>query len=92
MLSLFQQVVVESGLSAMLGPGAIRRACIRAGVDPQQLSRTDLLRAIPNIEATLHAYLSSVETKNRVAAILRLTRASSAGIAIVLDDEKLDED
>ena len=93
MATLFERVVSASGLSSMLGPGAIRRACERAGVSaPESMNRFDLLRALPEIEHILATYLSPDEAKEHATAILQLTRSSSGLIEMRLDDERLDED
>lgn len=86
---LFDQVVEASGLSPLIGPGTIRRACERAGIDhPDHLTRLELLRAVPEIEAALGTYFASDEVKERVAALLRLTRCASTTMAAVrLDDD-----
>lgn len=93
MPTLFERVVACSGLSMMLGPGTVRRACDRAGIpNAESMNRHELLRAIPEIEHGLATYLSADEVQERVAAILQLTRSSSGMLDLHLDDEALDED
>jgi hypothetical protein len=94
MTPLFERAVIACNLSDLLGPGVLRRACRRAGIDnPERISRRELLRAVPKIEDALSAYLTREEVQERVAAILLLTRPSSfVPGSIRLDDEALEED
>ena len=93
MLTLFERAAQLSGLSSVLSAGVLRRACERAGVsNPDRINRHELLRALPAIEAALATYLSPVEVKERVAALLQLTRSFSGPIEIRLDDEQLEDD
>jgi hypothetical protein len=94
MPSLFEAVVGACGLSVLLARGAMRRACERSGItDPEKMNRHELLRALPEIETTLGTFLTPDEVKERMAALLQLTRSLSSGLhAIRLEDDKLDED
>jgi hypothetical protein len=80
MATLFEQMVAVSGLSAVLAPGVLHRACERAGLPhPEKLNRHELLRALPTIETVLGTYLTPEEVKERVAALMQLTRSFSSG-------------
>jgi hypothetical protein len=94
MVTLFEQMVAASGLSAVLAPGVLQRACERAGIaKPERLNRHELLRALPSIENALGMYLSPIEVKERVGALIQLTRSLSSGqIEICLDSERLEDD
>jgi hypothetical protein len=89
MPTLFEQVVGASGLSEVLAPGTIQRACERAGVaDPAHLTRVELLRALPEIEIALKTFFQPYEVKERVAALLLLTRSFSGFSQITADLKK----
>lgn len=74
--SLFSQAVAASGLSHVIGPSTIERACKRAGVDARTMSPADLERALPALRDTLSMFLTRDETERRVAAL-----AALAGVA-----------
>ncbi len=91
MATLFEQVVACCGLSEVIAQGVVRRACERAGIAPWKMNRHELLRALPQIEAALTTYLTPDEVKERVAALLQLTRSVSSGLqAVRLEDLKPD--
>ena len=73
--SLFEAVVVKSGLSSAHGPSTIARACKRAGVDGPMMTPNDLERALPAILQVLSLFVSSGEAERRVASIAELTRS-----------------
>jgi hypothetical protein len=54
---LYLQLVALSGLSNLFAERTMSRACVRAGVDPEQLTSAELLRALPVIEEALKVYL-----------------------------------
>lgn len=56
--SFGDQVATATGLAGMLAAGAVRRCCVRAGVDVQQMKRRDLERMLPSLETVLLVYLS----------------------------------
>lgn len=77
--SLFARVVSASGLSNVIGPSTIGRACKRVGVDAKTMSPSDLQRALPAIRDTLGMFFTPEETRLRVEALALL--ASSAAHA-----------
>lgn len=72
--SLLDKVITASGLSTVIGPSTIVRACLRAGVDAKSMSETDLRRALPEIEETLRVFFSGEERRRRFAAITALAQ------------------
>jgi DNA-binding response OmpR family regulator len=78
--SLLDQVVAASGLSSVIGPSTIARACRRAGVEPRSMSPADLQRALPTIQETMRLFLSADEYARSVTALaLLVTRAAADG-------------
>jgi DNA-binding response OmpR family regulator len=76
--SLLHRVVMKSGLSTLIGPSTIARACRRAGVDAKTMSADDLIRAMPAIKDTLVMFLSREEAERRGEAIAALAREACA--------------
>lgn len=74
--SLLYRVIMESGLSSVIGPSTIARACKRVGVDAKTMSPSDLRRALPTIRDTLGLFLTPEETERRVQAIATLVNGS----------------
>jgi DNA-binding response OmpR family regulator len=74
--SLLYRVVMESGLSAVIGPTTIVRACRRVGVDAKTMSPTELERALPTIRETIRLFLTPEETEQRVRAIATLAKGT----------------
>jgi DNA-binding response OmpR family regulator len=72
--SLLYRVVTRSGLSSMIGPSTIARACERVGVDAKKMTAADLMRALPAIRQTLSMFLSRAEADERGDAIAVLAR------------------
>jgi hypothetical protein len=72
--SLLDKVITASGLSTVIGPSTIGRACMRAGVDAKSMSELDLRRALPEIEETLRVFFSGEERRRRLAAITALAQ------------------
>ncbi|XXX81691.1 response regulator [Sorangium sp. So ce134] len=76
--SLFEQVVAVSGLSSVIGPSTIVRACLRAGIEPWSMSPEDLHRALPAIRETLRMFLTEEDSERGIAAISLLARAATS--------------
>lgn len=72
--SLLFRVVTESGLSNVIGPTTIARACKRVGVDARTMTPHDLKRALPAIQDTLRLFLPPEETDVRMRAIASLVK------------------
>ncbi len=54
---LFQEVVEKSGLSPVFAANALRRDCIKSGVDPDKLTRKSLATVLPSIRRTVIMFL-----------------------------------
>lgn len=54
---LFDQVVAQSGLSALLARSALERLCLRNNVVPSQLTPVQLSRLMPELSATVRLFL-----------------------------------
>lgn len=57
MNELFAKLVEASGLSPLFAENALRRALLRAGVDPAKLTATTLTPALPELERTIYTFL-----------------------------------
>jgi hypothetical protein len=73
MNSLFQRVVVASGISELFAVHAVARACERAGVSPEKLSPATLKVALPEIERTIGTFCHD-ELNEIMPKLLLLTR------------------
>jgi hypothetical protein len=70
---LFSAVVSTSGLAPIIATAVIRRACLRAGIDPAAgINRAKLTQALQSIETSLRVYLPAPEVAERIAAMKRL--------------------
>jgi DNA-binding response OmpR family regulator len=78
--SLLDKVIAASGLSMVIGPSTIGRACMRAGVDAKLMSELDLRRALPEIEETLRIFFSGEERRHRLAAITALAHGIDGNV------------
>lgn len=69
--ALEQQILELCGLSRLLAPGLLRRALadVAAASPP---TAEDLLRALPQIECRMRAYLPPLEVRQRSAAMRTL--------------------
>lgn len=76
--SLLAEVIAASGLSAVIGPSTIARACRRAGVEAETLTPSGLVQALPALKETLRVFLPTHEYEQRVAAIMVLASGISA--------------
>ncbi|WP_437737631.1 response regulator [Sorangium sp. So ce1335] len=76
--SLFERVVAVSGLSSVIGPSTIVRACRRAGIEPRSMSPEDLHRALPAIRETLKMFLTEEDSARGIAAISLLAREAAS--------------
>lgn len=74
--SLFDQVVTASGLSNVIGPSTIGRACKRAGIDAKTMSPADLERALPALRDTLGLFFPRDEAERRLEALATLAKSA----------------
>jgi hypothetical protein len=71
-LDLRAELLRLSGLSALLGPGVLRRALADVGADPANPTPVDYLKALPQLEARMRAYLPPADVEVRLQQIRRL--------------------
>ncbi|ATB27543.1 response regulator [Melittangium boletus] len=76
--SLFDAVVARCGLSPVIAPSTMTRACRKAGVEPQMLTPVSLARALPTIRDMLSIFLDAQELERRVHSIQLLTHGESS--------------
>lgn len=79
--ALFEALVARCGLSPVIAPSTMTRACRKAGVDPQMLTPASLTRALPSIRDMLHIFLDAQEAERRIQSIQALAQGSSAAQA-----------
>jgi CheY-like chemotaxis protein len=76
--SLFDELVARCGLSPVIAPSTMTRACRKAGVEPQLLNPVTLAKALPSIRDMLNIFLDAQEAERRIQSIQALTAASGA--------------
>ncbi|WNG29205.1 response regulator [Cystobacter fuscus] len=81
--SLFDAVVARCGLSPVIAPSTMTRACRKAGVDPQLLTPVSLARVLPTIRDMLSIFLDAQEVERRVHSIQLLTQGAPSSAAAV---------
>lgn len=82
-MSLMDQVIEASGISATFARRTLQLAIERAGVDPTTLSPRTLRQALTEIEVTLSAFLQPTEVHERMNAIFELAKSSSSSFPAV---------
>lgn len=87
--SLFQQLVGASGLSPIFARTAMKRACERSGVPVNDLTRNDLIRALPAIRQALETYLAPHAVEDRMRAIKGLHSSPSL---LALNETRVNHD
>ena len=70
--SLFDAVVDASGLMAMIAPFTVSRLLISAGLSPNDLTREELRRALPELERGLAVYLDEEQLREATGNLRRL--------------------
>lgn len=73
MAALFDSVVQASGLSPIFAPSTLKRACERAGVNTETMTKQDLVKALPNIRKALETFMPMADVETRMRAISKLT-------------------
>ncbi|QRK04453.1 response regulator [Archangium violaceum] len=76
--SLFDALVARCGLSPVIAPSTMTRACRKAGVEPQLLTPALLARALPSIRDMLHIFLDAQEAERRIQSIQALAESPGA--------------
>jgi DNA-binding response OmpR family regulator len=79
--SLFDALVARCGLSPVIAPSTMTRACRKAGVEPRMLTPATLARAMPSIRDMLHIFLDAQEAERRIQAIQTLAQAEPSSTA-----------
>lgn len=72
--SLADQLAAKTGLAKIIASGVIRRACLRAGISPEELTHKELPRVIDAIEPLLAIYLPPAQAAERVAELRRFSK------------------
>lgn len=72
--TLFDRVVAASRLSRAIAPFTITRLLVRAGVVPSELTREDLVAALPTLGEGLAVYLPPEEVDAALRDIEALAR------------------
>ncbi len=76
-MSLFDDIVAASGLSDVVAPFTVSRLLVRADVArPEQVTRDDLTRALPELERGIRVYLADGEADAAVARLRGLAGAA----------------
>ncbi len=73
---LFNRVVEASGLNELVARFTVSRLLLRADVQPEELDRDGLVRALPEIERGIRVYLTDEEAER---ASERLRALAGAG-------------
>ena len=69
---LLDEVVEASGLLPLIAPFTIRRLLIAADVSPPTLTRSDLEKALPQLERGLSVYLDDGQLAEALTKLRRL--------------------
>ncbi len=73
MAALFDSVVQASGLSPIFAKSTLKRACERAGVNVETMTKQDLVKALPSIRRALETFMPSGDVEVKMRAISKLT-------------------
>jgi hypothetical protein len=73
--NLFDAVVEASGLVELIAPFTISRLLVAADVSPQEMTASDLERAMPQLQRGLAVYLSPEQLEQALASLHRLTQS-----------------
>lgn len=84
---LEQQMLELCGLSRLLAPGLLRRALADVGAATPP-SAEDLLRALPQLECRMRAYLPPLEVRQRSAAMRALLSGQRLSLPPPASDKK----
>jgi DNA-binding response OmpR family regulator len=76
--NLFNELVARCGLSPVIAPSTMTRACRKAGVEPQLLNPVTLAKALPTIRDMLHIFLDAQEAERRIQSIQALTESGAS--------------
>jgi hypothetical protein len=73
--SLFDDVVKATRLVDLIAPFTVSRLLVAAGVSPRDMTREDLVRALPHLERGLAIYLRDDELTRALEDIRALSEA-----------------
>lgn len=72
MSALFESLIEASGLSPIFARSTLKRACERAGVNFETMTKSDLVRALPYIRKALETFIPIGDVEVRMRAISKL--------------------
>ena len=72
MAALFELLVEASGLSPIFARSTLKRACERAGVNVDTMTKAELIKALPNIRKALETFIPVADVDTRMRAISKL--------------------
>jgi hypothetical protein len=65
---LFEEIAAATGLSVVIGPGAVQRALAAVGVSAVELATVeDYRRALPQLKSRMAFYLPPADLERRLA-------------------------
>lgn len=70
--ALFDLLVDASGLSPIFARSTLKRACERAGVNVETMTKAELVKALPNIRKALETFIPVADVDTRMRAISKL--------------------
>jgi hypothetical protein len=76
MSNLFENIVEASGLSPIFARSTLKRACERAGVHVETMTKADLVKALPNIRKALETFIPVSDVDARMRAISKLANVT----------------
>lgn len=72
MAALFELLVEASGLSPIFARSTLKRACERAGINVDTMTKSELIKALPNIRKALETFIPVADVDTRMRAISKL--------------------
>lgn len=72
MAALFELLVEASGLSPIFARSTLKRACERAGINVETMTKAELIKALPNIRKALETFIPVADVDTRMRAISKL--------------------
>ena len=71
---LFDNVVRVSGLAPVIGASTLRRVFTALHIEPEEMTRSDLKRALPSIDQALRIFLPHARARQSMSDITKLTQ------------------
>jgi hypothetical protein len=69
---IFESLVDASGLSPIFARSTLKRACERAGINVDLMTKSDLAKALPNIRKALETFIPVSDVDARMRQISKL--------------------